>query len=142
MTKPAFRFEGGRISLDFIATIGARCGDLLPAPETLAAWVVAAGLTEWGLDVSDVELSEAHALRAALLGLVQATMDGADFRQDDVHDVNAAAAQSAPPQSLVLRAGDLICSDPRAAGGASGAPAELPPHAQTVRFPPPLYGSR
>ncbi len=112
MSRAGFWFEGGRISLDCIATNGARCGELLPTPESLAAWLVAAGLTEQQLEVSAAELAETHALRAALLRLIQGSMGSGGARQGDVHLINAAAAREAPLQLLVLREGDLVGREP------------------------------
>ncbi len=112
MSKAGFWFEGGRISLDCIATNGARCGELLPAPESLAAWLVAARLSEQQLEVSAAELAETHALRAALLRLVQASMGSGGVRPGDVDIINAAAGQEAPLQLLNLRDGDLVGREP------------------------------
>ncbi len=112
MSTAGFWFEGGRISLDFIATNGARCGEMLPAPESVAAWLVAGGLTEQQLEVSATELTETHALRAALLRLIQASMGGGGVRPGDVQVINAAAAREAPLQLLVLRDGDLVGREP------------------------------
>jgi predicted RNA-binding Zn ribbon-like protein len=108
MAKHGFWFDGGRVSLDFIATSGARSGELLPAPTSLAAWLLAAGLTERPSEVSGAELDQAHALRAALSRLVRAALGDGAFRRGDLNLINAAASRQPPLRSLGLRGGALL----------------------------------
>jgi predicted RNA-binding Zn ribbon-like protein len=108
MAKHGFWFEGGRLALDFIATSGARAGELLPAPSSLAAWLVAARLTERAPSLSAVELNDAYALRATLSRLVRASIDDGPFDQGDLELTNAIAARQAPIRSLSLRGEDLV----------------------------------
>jgi predicted RNA-binding Zn ribbon-like protein len=108
VTKHRFWFEGGRLSLDFIATNGAWSGELLPTPARLAAWLVAAGMTERPPVLADEELNDAQALRAALSRLVRASRGDGTFRGADLRLTNAVASQEAPLRSLDLHRGELI----------------------------------
>jgi predicted RNA-binding Zn ribbon-like protein len=108
MAKHRFWFEGGRLSLDFIATSGARAGELLPASPCLAEWLVAAGLTEQAPMLSDVELNDARALRSTLSRLVWASIGDGTFDRGDLDLTNAVAARPTPVRSLCLRGEDLV----------------------------------
>jgi predicted RNA-binding Zn ribbon-like protein len=107
MTKHGFWFEGGRLSLDFVATSGVRSGELLPTPPTLARWLVAAGLTKRPPAVSEAQLKTAHRLRAALSRLSQASIGDGVLQRADLDLTNAAASLPPPLRSLCLRGGDL-----------------------------------
>jgi predicted RNA-binding Zn ribbon-like protein len=108
MAKHGFWFEGGRLSLDFIATSSPRSGELLPAPVDLAAWLVAAGLTERPPLLSGEEFDNAHALRAALSRVVLAVVGDGTVHRGDLKLTNDAASQQAPLRLLGLRGGELV----------------------------------
>jgi predicted RNA-binding Zn ribbon-like protein len=108
MPKHGFWFEGGRLSLDFVATSGARSGELLPSPADLAAWLVAARLTKRPPVLSGDELDSTHALRAALSRVMRAALDAGTVHRDDLKLINSAASQPAPRQLLALRRGALV----------------------------------
>jgi predicted RNA-binding Zn ribbon-like protein len=108
MSKHGFWFEGGRLSLDFVATSGARSGELLTAPADLAAWLVAARLTERPAVLCDDELGRARALRAAVARVVGASLGPGTVHRRDLKLINAAASQPAPSRLLVLRRGELV----------------------------------
>ena len=111
VTDNEFWFEGGRLSLDFIGTLGARSGELLPAPGRLAAWLMAAGLSERSPVVSGPGFARALELRAAISRLVEASLGGSSFQPGDLRLVNAAARAQAPVRSLGLRGGDLVVQE-------------------------------
>jgi predicted RNA-binding Zn ribbon-like protein len=110
-TSP-FWFEGGRLSLDFIATAGLRSGERLGDPGRLAAWLEAAGLTDGPPPATAGDLDDAHALRAVLERIVRAALDGRGCAAADVDALNAVAARESAPRILVLRDGELAGQAP------------------------------
>jgi len=115
MASDALRFDTGRASLDLMATLGTRCGERLPDPEALGAWMVAAGLLDPGARAGAEDLARARALRAALFGLVDAQIAGEPFARADVETINAFASVPAPAPRLLLRAGRLAVRRPEPA---------------------------
>jgi predicted RNA-binding Zn ribbon-like protein len=115
MSKHGFWFEGGRLSLDFVATNGARSGELLSAPADLAAWLVAAHLTKRPAVLSGDELDATRALRAALSRVVRVALGDGTVGRGDLKLINAAASEQAPLRLLGLRRGGLVGreNDPR-----------------------------
>jgi predicted RNA-binding Zn ribbon-like protein len=105
MPREAFRFDAGRISLDLMATLGLRCGELLPDPPALGAWLAAAGLSERRGAVTADELALARALRAALFGLVGVVLHGGDPSAEHVRALNASASVPAPSPAVAVAAG-------------------------------------
>jgi predicted RNA-binding Zn ribbon-like protein len=92
-----FRFVGGRVCLDFVATLGKRHTDpveRLPEPAALARWFGEAGLLPPGAAVPQVGaagLTQARVLREALNRLVRAAMDGLPYGRTDIAVVNRVA---------------------------------------------------
>lgn len=108
MATNGFWLEGGRLSLDFIATHGSRGGELLSAAPELSAWLVATGLPAATPEISALEFERAHALRAALSRLIRAAMGEAAVQQADVELTNDAAAHEPAQRSLSLRGHELV----------------------------------
>jgi len=104
MLHEVFRFDAGRISLDLMATLGLRCGELLPDPAALEGWLVAAGLADGDSTATDEDLRLARMLRSALFDLVAVALHGGDLSARDVAVVNAAASASASVPAPVLSA--------------------------------------
>lgn len=114
-----FPFHGGRLSVNFTATVGMRWRDggfdRLPDAGSLAAWFAAAGLP---LDtterVSTSDLRHARELREAIYRLLREGKPA----QSDVDIVNRWATLPAAPRRLhVTRQGlvtELVAAPPRA----------------------------
>ncbi|WP_063836172.1 CGNR zinc finger domain-containing protein [Actinacidiphila yeochonensis] len=106
-----FAFVGGRVCLDFAATLGRRHTDPvegLPDTAALARWFAAAGLLapEAGLPrVGSAELARARALREALYRLVRAATEGSSYARADVAALNRAAARPDLVPQLAFAAG-------------------------------------
>ncbi|WP_262286914.1 ABATE domain-containing protein [Micromonospora sp. MA102] len=102
--EAAFRFVGGRLSVDFTATHGLRWRgpsvERIPAPADLARWFIEAGLTDITVPVSASTLRSAHELREALSRLMRGRVfqEPLDRRAIDV--VNRWAAKTAPAVRL------------------------------------------
>ncbi|MGW5666777.1 CGNR zinc finger domain-containing protein [Micromonospora sp. NPDC003776] len=102
--EDAFRFVGGRVSVNFTATRGLRWRDpsveRLPTPADLARWFVEAGLADLPVPVSAPALRGARELREALYRLMrgQACQEPPDRRAIDV--VNRWAAKAPPAVQL------------------------------------------
>ncbi|HEY3682743.1 MAG TPA: CGNR zinc finger domain-containing protein [Streptosporangiaceae bacterium] len=119
-----FRWDGGRRSLDLIATIGNRPTsapvERLPTPRRLAQWLRDAGLT--GRDaattaaVTDADLAHFVGLREALYRLVRAARAGGAPEASDVALVNDAAAVQVRPPQMRAAARALVRAAPPADG--------------------------
>ncbi|MFU8875748.1 CGNR zinc finger domain-containing protein [Micromonospora sp. SL4-19] len=102
--EAAFRFVGGRVSVDFTATHGLRWRDpsleRIPAPADLARWFLEAGLTDIPVPVSASALRSARELREALYRLMRGRVfqESLDRRAIDV--VNRWAAKAPPAVRL------------------------------------------
>ncbi|MEV4543228.1 CGNR zinc finger domain-containing protein [Micromonospora echinaurantiaca] len=100
----AFRFVGGRVSVDFTATHGLRWRDpgveRIPAPADLARWFIAAGLTDSTVPVSASTLRGARELREALYRLLRDRVLGAPVDRRAVEVVNRWAAKAPPAVQL------------------------------------------
>ena len=99
----AFRFRGGRSSLNLVATVGWRGGsrqvERLRTAHDLARWFVEAGLAPRLVPVSDRELRSAKRLREAIWQLATARMTGTPMPSSPRRAVNEIARlPSAPPQ--------------------------------------------
>lgn len=109
--RAEFAFVGGRVCLDFTATLARRHGDpveQLPDTAALGRWFAAAGLLppDGGPPrVGSAELARARALREALYRLVRAAMAGAPYARADVAAVNRAAARPGLVPQLTVLAG-------------------------------------
>jgi predicted RNA-binding Zn ribbon-like protein len=94
----AFPFDGDRLALDFVGTVGDRAHvafERLRTPEDLGRWIVEAGLADRAPVVRPVDLSSAHAVREAIYRTVRAAMAGESSPRSDRDAINAAAAR--PP---------------------------------------------
>jgi predicted RNA-binding Zn ribbon-like protein len=101
-----FRWFGGRLSLNFVATLGKPHTlqiERLPAPADLARWFQEAGLTATGVSTKD--LKRALELREALYGLFTGT-------KADLDTVNRWATRPIPGGKLELTAGRLTMVQP------------------------------
>ena len=93
-----FRFVGGRVCLDFAATLGKRHTEpveRLTDPAALVRWLGEAGLHSPGAAaprVGEVGLAQARTLREAVNRLVRAAMTGRPYDRADAAVVNRAAA--------------------------------------------------
>ncbi|SEG69777.1 Conserved protein containing a Zn-ribbon-like motif, possibly RNA-binding [Actinacidiphila yanglinensis] len=107
-----FRFVGGRVCLDFVATLGMRHTEpveRLPEPASLARWFAEAGLLPTGAllpQVGAAGLAQARVLREALNRLVRAAMDGRAYGQTDIAVVNRVAVLPDLAPQLVAAGGD------------------------------------
>lgn len=105
-----FHWKGGRLSLDFVATVGERWRrsfERLRTPEDLARWIDEAGLVAAPRRITAAQLDEGRALREAINRLAR---PGAQPRRGDRALVNRWAArpdiapQLAPGGTLAHRA--------------------------------------
>ncbi|MFG2058417.1 CGNR zinc finger domain-containing protein [Micromonospora sp. NPDC048930] len=100
----AFRFVGGRVSVDFTATHGLRWRDpsveRIPAPADLARWFIAAGLTDLTVPVSAPTLRGARALREALYRLMRGRVCQEPPDRRAIEVVNRWAAKAPPAVQL------------------------------------------
>ncbi|MFC0029600.1 CGNR zinc finger domain-containing protein [Micromonospora chaiyaphumensis] len=102
--EAAFRFVGGRVSVDFTATRGLRWRDRgverIPAPADLARWFVEAGLTDLTVPVSASALRNARELREALYRLMRGRVRGEPLDGESIDLVNRWAAKAPPATRL------------------------------------------
>lgn len=94
----AFRFSGGRLCLNFAATLGTRHTtpiERLPNQAALARWIAEAGLADGpdAVDASSTVMTDVRELREAIYRLVLAVMHGQDLAHEDLARVNTASAQ-------------------------------------------------
>jgi predicted RNA-binding Zn ribbon-like protein len=120
--EAAFRFLGGRLSIDFTATVGMRWRDpsveRIPGPAELARWFVAAGLTDVAVAVPPATLRHAKDLREALYRLMRGRVMAAAPSPADVAVVNrwAAKAPLAPQLQITRRRLTSRLAEPTATG--------------------------
>lgn len=106
----AFRWRGGRASVNFTATVGERwrrCIERLREPTDLARWFVEAGLTAAEVEVRSEDLVEARRLREALYRVFTAVRTAAAPQRVDVAVVDAWAVRAVPGTGLRLTDGRL-----------------------------------
>jgi len=104
-SPPAFRFNAGHLSLDFVTTLRHRPSkrlDLLSAPADLGRWIAAAGLWDEAPAVSAADFARAIALREAINDVTRARLTQAPIPPASVDTVNACAAE--PEAALHLDA--------------------------------------
>ncbi|MEC3978519.1 CGNR zinc finger domain-containing protein [Amycolatopsis sp. H20-H5] len=112
-TDVRFRFDSGRPSLDFLATVGNRGGlvpnERLASPARWSAWLVESGMMPAALDVDGRAYADAISLREAMQRIVRAVLLGDPAGDADVRAVNTTAAgpRVPPPELRVTSAGDL-----------------------------------
>lgn len=91
-----FPFDGGRLCLDLVGTVGRRHEgggyERLRTAADLAHWIVEAGLAERELRVDDAGLRLAHGLREAIYRSVTAAMVEQQPGHADVELINQVAA--------------------------------------------------
>ena len=104
--KQGFRFHGGRLSVNFTATVGLRWRDggfeRLPDPAALGRWFTEAGLTPVDPACTAADLTAARALREAVYRLL---LGGA--ATEDVTTVNRWAAHPPPVTALHVTSAGL-----------------------------------
>ena len=113
----AFRWWGGRLSLNFTATVGERWRDgfeRLREPADLARWFAEAGLTRDAVPVTPVRLTQARALREALYHLCTDVRTASAPAPADLAVVNRWAARAVPGATLRLAGGALTSAPPPA----------------------------
>jgi predicted RNA-binding Zn ribbon-like protein len=109
----AFRFRGGRVSLDLCSTVlwrHVRPAEQLRSPSDLARWRSEAGLGRSRRALTEADLADARRLREAIYRLVSARIRGARLPALDVAAVNAAAARPCRTPRLSPR-GELRWDD-------------------------------
>ncbi|MCA1690624.1 MAG: ABATE domain-containing protein, partial [Actinobacteria bacterium] len=100
----AFHWKGGRLCLDFVATVGERWRrsfERLRTPADLGRWIAAAGWSGTPTRVSSAELDAARELREAINRLAR---PGLSARPGDRRLLNAWAAGPAPAPQLTADA--------------------------------------
>ena len=110
----AFRWRGGRLSLNFTATVGERWRDgfeRLREPADLVRWFNEAGLTDASVAVTSARLGHARQLREALYRLFVAVRTASAPQAADLDLVNRWATRPVPGPALVLR-DDRLASSP------------------------------
>ena len=110
----AFRWWGGRLSLNFTATVGERWRgrfERLREPADLARWFSEAGLIDTPVTVTSVRLRQARQLREALYRLFTAVRTATPPQAADLDLVNRWATRPLPGPALLLR-GDRLGTSP------------------------------
>ena len=96
--RDGFRFRGGHLALDLVATLAGRLKDqpkeLLASPEDLDRWLVSSGLAATPPHASARDLDLAHTLREAIYRV--ACDGGAQAARDQLNSI--ATMPSAAPQ--------------------------------------------
>lgn len=102
-------FVGGRICLDFVATVAERhhaAHEKLTAAHDLAAWCLAAGVLTEAPAVSSEQLAAAKTMREAMFTLLGAARRRDAFPGRELALLNAAAA--VPPPVVSFSAKELV----------------------------------
>lgn len=104
MASTDFRFDLGRLSLNFVGTVGSRNSmhpvERWPSPDRLAEWVAQSGIMRTGEPpppLGEGELADFIALREALHRLVHDVVHDREPAADDLAFVNAIARAANPP---------------------------------------------
>ncbi|WP_051580162.1 CGNR zinc finger domain-containing protein [Pseudonocardia acaciae] len=104
-------FTAGRLSLDFLGTVGHRPAEhveRLTDPAALRRWLLEAGLPAQRLAPTDGDLAAAREVREALYGLIAAQVDGAP-PGGDVALLNRVASVAPPSPSVTAgRVGAVV----------------------------------
>jgi predicted RNA-binding Zn ribbon-like protein len=99
-----FVWKSGRLSLDFLGTVGSRRGpephDHLARPADLAEWATRSGLVTEPPRVTAAQLAATRELREAVYRVILGRVDGTGSTAADVGALNAAAQR--PPVELSL----------------------------------------
>ena len=113
-----FRFRGGRVSLDLVATLGWRYApqpvERLTTTGRLSDWLREAGLAGEPVDASAADLELARRLREALWSLSRAALDATPPDPAAVELVNRVAAAARPARRLL--AFGQVHAEPAGAG--------------------------
>jgi predicted RNA-binding Zn ribbon-like protein len=100
MTSPhAFRFDGGRLSLNLAATLRIHAAlpeDQLAARGAPGRWLAAAALTDGELVLSSADESEIRVLRDTIWAIIEAARSQQPLRSKDVAMLNR-LARAIPP---------------------------------------------
>ena len=110
----SFVFVSGDLALDLAGTLKWRRSDpeeLLATPADLARWAVEAGVLSDEPPVDAAGLRRTRALREVVYRLVRHGMDGRPWPEDDLRELNRAAAGPTPRMALtpsgLSRTGDI-----------------------------------
>ena len=109
----AFRWRGGRLSLNFTATVGERWRgrfERLREPADLVRWFHEAGLTDASVAVTMTRLRQARQLREALYRLFIAVRTATAPQATDLELVNRWATRPVPGPALLVRHNRLASS--------------------------------
>lgn len=90
-----------------MATLGNRCSERLPDAQALEEWLLAGGLVQTRCRADADDVVQAHALRAALFGAVDAVLRGTPPPVGTLETINAAAAVPTRVPRLTLTDGEL-----------------------------------
>lgn len=106
----AWRFTAGRLSLDFVGTVGYRPTahvERLTEPAALRDWLLEAGLPAARLTPVDADLQRARAVREALYALLDALLGGppAPRPAEEIALLNEVAAAPPPAPVVAVRPG-------------------------------------
>jgi predicted RNA-binding Zn ribbon-like protein len=89
-----FRFRSGRLSLDFVATVGDRAHtafDRWRTEDDFARWCVEAGLLTRRISITRTQLVEARKLREAIYGILQCALHARTPQKSAIHILNSYA---------------------------------------------------
>jgi predicted RNA-binding Zn ribbon-like protein len=110
MSNMDFRFDLGRLSLNLVATVGARCSDQpierLPTPRHLSQWLRESGgiKSEDELPrIDEASLADCIELREVLYRIVHDIMHGHEPAAADISFLNATARGAHPPIPQLVR---------------------------------------
>ncbi len=102
----AFRFKGGDLALNFVATVGERWRaniERLRTPRDLYRWCAEAGFSWPSRPADDSDLAQARQLREAIHRAVRSTMDGTGMDVADRRSINEWARRADIPPQLTGR---------------------------------------
>lgn len=101
--RDGFKFRGGRLALDLLATLAARRTtpkELLASPADLGRWLVAAGLATRAPELTAEDVAQARELREALYRLAFAAVHHRPLYAPDRTLLNRWAGLPAPAPQL------------------------------------------
>lgn len=106
-----FHWKAGRLSLDFVATVGERWRrsfERLRAPEDLCRWIIESGLLDAPPTVSAGQLTQGRVLREAINRLAR---PGIAPGPDDLDELNCWAARPSLAPQLTVKGSRVWAAD-------------------------------